>query len=91
MNEVLIESKNKFLKNNDEIQAITDAVYVMGNAVAKKMGIRKKERSNKAKDGNRRERKIKDEIKELRRKTAQISNELIGERSAEKLQKERRK
>ena len=66
----------RFLKNKDEIQVITEAVYAMGNAVAKKMGIKKKEISHKAKGGNRRERKLKDEIKGLRRKIAHISNEL---------------
>ena len=85
------ESADRILKrslnNKHEIQEITDAVYAMGKAVAKKMGIKTKERSHKTKGGNRRERKLKDEIKALRRKIAQISNELYRGKICRKVTK----
>ena len=62
----------------DEIPEITDVVYAMGKAIAEKIGITKKDRQQKKKpgNGNRRERKLKAEIKQLRQKIARISNEM---------------
>ena len=63
MQNQLIERANrvlgKYLKERSDIPAITDIVYAMGKAKAFTLGISEKERrSNKAKNGNRRERKI---------------------------------
>ena len=68
----------KYLKEVDEIPEITDVVYAMGEAIAEKIGITKKVRQQKKKpgNGNRRERKLKAEMKQLRQKIARISNEM---------------
>ena len=68
----------KYLKEVDEIPKITDVVYAMGEAIAEKIGITKKVRQQKKKpgNGNRRERKLKAEMKQLRQKIARISNEM---------------
>ena len=71
----------KYLKEVDEIPEITNVVYAMGKAIAEKIGITNKEnkdRQQKKKpgDGNRREHKLKAEIKQLRQKIARISNEM---------------
>ena len=62
----------KYLKEVDEIPEITDVVYAMGEAIAEKIGITKKVRQQKKKpgNGNRRERKLKAEMKQLRQKIA---------------------
>lgn len=59
---------SKYLDEKSEIPEISDFVYAMGKAVASTLGIKAKEKrqNNKAKDGNRRERKVKCEMKELR-------------------------
>ena len=63
----------KYLKEVDEIPEITDVVYAMGEAIAEKIGITKKVRQQKKKpgNGNRRERKLKAEMKQLRQKNKQ--------------------
>ena len=68
----------KYLKEVDEIPEITDVVYAMGEAIAEKIGIMKKVRQQKKKpgNGNRRERKLKAEMKQLRQKIARVSNEM---------------
>ena len=68
----------KYLKEVDEIPEITDVVYAMGEAIAEKIGITKKVRQQKKRpgNGNRRERKLKAEMKQLRQKIARISNEM---------------
>ena len=68
----------KYLKEVDEIPEITDVVYAMGKAIAEKIGITKKDRQQKKKPGNRnrRERKLKAEMKQLCQKIARISNEM---------------
>ena len=62
----------------DEIPEITDVVYAMGEAIAEKIRITRKVRQQKKKpgNGNRRERKLKAEMKQLRQKIARISNEM---------------
>ena len=63
MQDQLIERANrvlgKYLKERSDTPTITDIVYAMGKAKVFTFGISEKERrSNKAKNGNRRERKI---------------------------------
>ena len=81
MPDQLIERANrvlgKYLKKRSDISGITDIVYAVGKAIASTLGIRAKERhSNKVKNGNKRERKIKQQMKELRVRIARISNEI---------------
>ena len=68
----------KYLEVVSEIPEITDIVYAMGNAIAEKMGIKKKKEPGKSRpgNGNRRERKMKAELKQLRQKIARVSIEL---------------
>ena len=70
-----------YLRDVDTIPEICDKVYAMGRAIASKLGVRvDKEQPGKKKGNaagrNRRERKLKKEIKELRQKIAKTSNEL---------------
>ena len=64
---------------------ITDKVYAMGKAIDHKLGAGQKQRSGsrrqKAGGGNRRERKLDREMKELRQGIARISNELHRRKS----------
>ena len=72
---------DKYLKEVDNIPEICDKVHAMGRAIGFKFGKlvegdqgdRKKKSAN---GGNRRERKLKKEIKELRQIVAKTSNEL---------------
>ena len=78
-----------YLRDVDIIPEICDKVYVMGRAIASKMGVRvDKEQPGKKKGnaerGNRRERKLKKEIKELRQKIAKTSNELYRRKQQRK-------
>ena len=68
----------KYLKEVDEIPEIMDVVYAMGKTIPENIGITKKDRQQQKKpgDGNRRERKMKAEMKQLRQKIARISNEM---------------
>ena len=96
----LKESANRvldiYLKEVDTIPEICDKVYAMGRAIGFKLGKlvesdsgeRKKKSVNR---GNRQERKLKKEIKELRQIVAKTSNELyrrIQQRKATKKEKE---
>ena len=71
---------NLYLPNVDPIFEITDMVYAMGKAVAYTLGVKPKEknqrRAKKAEGGNRRERKLKAEMKRLRQDIARAGNEL---------------
>ena len=82
----------KYLKEVDGIPEITDVVYAMGEAIAEKIGITKKVRQQKKKpgNGNRRERKLKAEMKQLHQKNARISNEIHRRKRKEKLRKGRK-
>ena len=66
-----------YLPSGDKI---TDIVYAMGKAAGYAMGIRLKESNGngvrKAEGGNRRERKLKAEVKKLRQDIARAGNEL---------------
>ena len=70
----------KYLKvvNEIPVSSLADIVYAMGNAITEKMGIKKKKEARKSRpgNGNRRERKMKAEMKQLRQKIARVSNEL---------------
>ena len=63
---------DQYLHGVDTIPEITDKVYAMGRAIERKMGIAQKEKKDKVKqkptNGNRRERKLKAKVKELRQK-----------------------
>ena len=56
-----------YIRGEDTIPSITDKVYAMGKAIERKMGIdpneKKKHTSKRMKNENRRERKLKAEIK----------------------------
>ena len=69
-----------YLLNTDSIPEITDKVYAMGRPVSLKLGVGQREQNGdqkqKPKEGNRRERKLKLEMKELRQGITRISNEL---------------
>ena len=71
---------NLYLPNVDTIFEITDMVYAMGKAVAYTLGVKPKEKSQrrakKAEGGNRRECKLKAEMKRLRQDIARAGNEL---------------
>ena len=71
---------NLYLPNTDTIFEITDMVYAMGKAVAYMLGVKLKEknrrRAKKAEGGNRRECKLKAEMKRLRQDIARVGNEL---------------
>ena len=64
----------------DTIPEIPDKVYAVGRAIERKMSIAQKEKKGKVKrkptNGNRRERKLKAEMKELRQRIARANNEL---------------
>ena len=86
---------DRYLIDVNTIPEITDKVYAMGKAIAFKLGVKQPEsNTTKKKDangGNRRERKLKKEIKELRQWIARTSNELYTRkirRKATKREKE---
>ena len=78
-----------YLRDVDTIPEICDKVYAMGRAIASKLGVRvDKEQPGKKKGnaagGNRQERKLKKEIKELQQKIAKTSNELYRRKQQRK-------
>lgn len=84
-----------YLVNVDTIPEISDITYAMGKAVAYAIGVKPKEkdqqRAKKAEGGNRRERKLKADMKILRQDIARASNELHRrrqQRQATKKEKE---
>ena len=68
------------LKRVNTIPVITDQVYAMGRAIECKMGVKREKgincQSKKPNGGNRRERKLKEEMKSLRQCISKTSNEL---------------
>ena len=99
MNPEIQERSNKvlrmYLPSADTIPEITDIVYAMGKAAGYAMGERSKESNRngvrKAEGGNRRERKLKAEMKKLRQDIARAGNELHRrkqQRKATKKEKE---
>ena len=77
-----------YICGEDTIPSITDKVYAKGKAIEKKMGIylnaKKKHRSKRLQNGNRRERKLKAEIKQLRQLISRISNEIYRRKQRRK-------
>ena len=71
---------DQYLHGDENIPEITEKVYAMGKAVAIKTGIVLKEKKAKEKqkppNGNRRQRKLKAEMKKLRQQIARASNEI---------------
>ena len=69
-----------YLPSADTIPEITDIVYAMGKAVGYAMGVRSKEGNEsgarKEEGRNRREHKLKAEMKKLRQDIARAGNEL---------------
>ena len=90
----LQESADRILDQHmhevDTIPEITDKVY-MGRAIERKKGIVQKEKKDNVKrkltNGNRRERKLKAQIKELRQRIARANNELYRRRQKRKATK----
>ena len=82
MPDELVERSNrvlgKYFNEDRDIPEVTDFVYAMGKAIASILGIKTKvsKEKLKSKGGNRRERKVKREMKELRKWIARISNEV---------------
>ena len=78
---------DQYLHGDENIPEITE-VYSLGKVIAIKKGIVLKERKAKGKqnpsNGNRRERKLKAEMKKLRQQIARASNEIHVRRSIEK-------
>jgi len=97
----LRESANRildiYLKGVDSIPDISDKVYSMGRAIRHKLGVLiKVDESRKTKKagesgGNRQERKLKKEIKELRQVVAKASNELYRRKQHRKATKKEKK
>ena len=78
----------KYLRSADTIREIIDIVYAMGKAVGYVMGVKPKEgnhnRGRKAAGRNRRERKLKADMKELRQNIAKTGNELYRRKQQRK-------
>lgn len=64
------------LRNGEKVEEIVDTVYAMGKAVVTLMEVKKKEKNRRVNGGNRRERKMKNRMKELRQLIAKTCNEL---------------
>ena len=84
-----------YLPSADTIPEITDIVYAMGKAVGYTMGVKSKESNGngvrKTEGGNRRERKMKADMKKLRQDIVRAGNELHHrkqQRKATKKEKE---
>ena len=79
------------MPNAYTIPEITDIVYAMGKAVGCATGVKLKERNEngarKAEGGNRRERKLKTEMKRLRQDIAKAGNELYRRKQKRKATK----
>ena len=86
---------DQYLNGVDTIPEITDKVYAMGRVIERKMGIAQKEKKDKGKrkptNGNRRERKLKSEMKELRQRIGRANNELYRRRQKRKATKNEKK
>ena len=82
MQEELVERSNrvlgKYFNEDRDIPEVTDFVYAMGKAIASILGIKTKvsKEKLKSKGGNRRERRVKREMKESRKWIVRISNEV---------------
>ena len=80
-----------YLPSADTIPEITDIVYAMGKAVGYAVGVRSKESNGngvrKAEGGNRREHKLKAEMKKLRQGIARAGNELHRQKQQRKATK----
>ena len=79
---------DRYLIVVNTIPEITDKVYAMGKAIAFKLGVKQPESNmTKKKDadrGNRRERKLEKEIKELRQWIARTINKLYRKKARRK-------
>ena len=71
---------DEYLHGDENIPEITDKVYAMGKAIKIKSGIVQRQanyhRRNKLSNGNRRERKLKAEMKRLWQQIATTSNDI---------------
>ena len=92
MSDEIQERTNKILRlylpSTDTIPEITNIVYAMGEAIGCATGMKPKEgngnRPRKAEGGNRRERKLKAEMKEPRQDKARAGNELYRRKQQRK-------
>ena len=84
-----------YLPSADAIPEITDTVYVMEKAIGYATGIKPKEgnesRPKKVEGGNRRECKLKAEMKELRQDVARAGNELYRRKKQRKSTKKEKR
>ena len=95
MDPEILERSNNFLRmylpSADTIPEITDIVYAMRKVVGYAMGVRSKESNGngarKAEGGNRRERKLKVEMKKLRQGIARSGNKLHRRKQQRKVTK----
>jgi len=92
--ENLVKQANNILKKvlveKQTLKEIVDAVYAMGKTLMRKLGVKEEQEGNRHHLMDRRERKKRDRIKELRQWIARISNELNrrkGNKSASKKEK----
>ena len=99
MSDEIQERANKilhlYLPSADTIPEITDMAHAMGKAIGYATGIKPKEgnvnRPEKAEGGNRRELKLKAEMKKLRKDVARAGNELHRQKQQRKsMKKEKR-
>ena len=74
----------KHMKKVEDRAVITDAVYAMGKAVAEISNVTNRMPKGNAKGGNRRERKLRKKIKELRQLIAMAGNELYRRKKRRK-------
>ena len=78
----------KYLRSADTVPEIIDIVYAKGKAVGYVMGVKPEEGNNnrgrKAAGGNRRERKLKADMKELKQNIARTGNELYRRKQQRK-------
>ena len=97
MSDEIQERANKivhlYLPSADTMPEITDIVYAMGKAIGYATGIKPKEgnenRTKKVEGSNRRECKLKPEMRELRQDVARAGNELHRRKQQRKFIKKR--
>ena len=84
-----------YLPSADIISEITNTVYAIGKAIGYETRIKLKEgnenRPRKAESGNRRERKLKAEMKELRQDITRAGNKLYRKNQQKKTKKKKKK
>ena len=78
---------SEYLKSSNKLEEITDAVYAMGRAIARLLNakVRVKDIGRRLNgEGNRRERRLCNQIKALRQRIARVNNELYRRKTQRK-------